>query len=297
MTSALEISAALRAQKSGGVHTAACPSCGYKGALSIRDDSGRPLVCCHVGCEQAAVLAALRNLGLWHGRAEDWLSYRPAGSRPPETATDDVQKAAWARDLWQRSLPAVGTPVETYLRSRGLGDSIPPAIRFLPDVKHGPTGGRHPCMIAAVTRWPGDDVIAVHRTFLSADGTAKAGLTPAKMALGPIGGGAVRLAPVGDRIAVTEGIETGLSVLLATGIPTWAALSTGGIRKLVLPRLPMAANVTIAADNDEPGRSAAYDAATRWHAEGRRVFIAAPANPGEDFNDLMQAADAGGSES
>jgi putative DNA primase/helicase len=297
MTSALEISAALRAQKSGGVHTAACPSCGYKGALSIRDDGGRPLVRCHVGCEQADVLQALRSLGFWHGRTGDRPSYQPARSLRSEISTDDVQKAAWARDLWQQSRAVAGTPVETYLRSRGLGDSIPTAIRFLPDIKHGPTGRRCPCMIAAVTRWPGDDVVAVHRTFLSADGTGKAEVDPSKMTLGPIGGGAVRLAPVGDRLAVTEGIETGLSVLLATGIPTWAALSTGGIRKLVLPPLPMAANVTIAADNDAPGRSAAHDAATRWHAEGRRAWIAAPAHPGEDFNDLMQAADAGGSES
>ena len=122
MTSAIEIAAALRAQKSGGVHTAGCPSCGYKGALSIRDDTGRPLVRCHVGCEQAAVLDALRSLGLWRGRAEDWPSYQPARSRQPPSAADEVQTAAWARDLWQESLPAVGTPVETYLRSRGLGD-------------------------------------------------------------------------------------------------------------------------------------------------------------------------------
>ena len=297
MTSAIEIATALRAQKSGGVHTAACPSCGYKSALSIRDDTGRPLVRCHVGCEQAAVLDALRNLGLWHSRAEDWPSYQPARSRPPRTATDDAQKAAWARDLWQRSWPAAGTPVETYLRSRGLGDPIPPAIRFLPDTKHGPTGSRFPCMIAAVTRWPSSDVIAVHRTFLSVDGTGKAEVDPSKMTLGPIGGGAVRLASVGDRLAVTEGIETGLSVQLATGMPTWAALSTGGIRKLVLPSLPMAANVTIAADNDAPGRSAAHDAASRWHAEGRWVWVATPASPGEDFNDVLQTADAGGSES
>ena len=152
-------------------------------------------------------------------------------------------------------------------------------------------------MIAAVTRWPGDDVVAVHRTFLTVGGTAKADVAPAKMTLGPIGGGAVRLGSVGARLAVTEGIETGLSVLLAIGTPTWAALSTGGIRKLVLPPLPMAASVTIAADNDAPGLSAAHDAATRWHAEGRRVWIATPTRSGQDFNDVIQATDAGGSES
>ena len=51
------------------------------------------------------------------------------------------------------------------------------------------------------------------------------------MTIGHVGGYSVHHAPAAESIAVAEGIETGLSVIQATGIPTWAALSIGGMRK------------------------------------------------------------------
>ena len=66
------------------------------------------------------------------------------------------------------------------------------------------------------------------------EGKAKA-IEPVKRFIGPVGGGAVRLAPAVDTVAVCEGIETGLSYMEATGTPTWAALSARGIRSLILP--------------------------------------------------------------
>ena len=87
-------------------------------------------------------------------------------------------------------------------------------------------------------------------------------------------------------IAVSEGIETGLSFMQATGIPTWATLSAGGIKKLLLP--PDAREVLIAADADEVGLKAAEAAAARWHAEGREVRMVKPPE-GVDFNDLARA--------
>jgi putative DNA primase/helicase len=96
---------------------------------------------------------------------------------------------------------------------------------------------------------------------------------------------AVRLAPVTDRLAVTEGIETGLSYMEGSGVPTWAALSAGGIVALILPR--HVRNVAIACDSDPVGVTAAQRAARRWRAEGRRVVICRPP-AGRDFNDLAR---------
>ena len=93
------------------------------------------------------------------------------------------------------------------------------------------------------------------------------------------------LAPPGRKIAVSEGIETGLSFMQATGLPTWAALSAGGITNLVLP--DAVRKVLIAADADEVGLEAAESAASRWHAEGRTVRIVKPP-AGLDFNDLAR---------
>jgi putative DNA primase/helicase len=86
-------------------------------------------------------------------------------------------------------------------------------------------------------------------------------------------------------IAVTEGIESGLSYQEATGTPTWAAMSALGIKQLILP--DEVQHVVIAADPDPVGIMAAHAAARRWLAEGRRVSIARPP-PGLDFNDMAR---------
>jgi phage/plasmid primase-like uncharacterized protein len=147
-------------------------------------------------------------------------------------------------------------------------------------------------MVGAVTVVPSRKLVAIHRTFLIPGGSGKAPVQPAKKSLGPVAGGAVRLAAAGPVLAITEGIETGLSVMQATGIPTWAALSASGLEALILPPLPIAAEVVIFADNDVNGRGqkAAETLARRASAEGRRVRIELPPTPGTDFNDFFREA-------
>src|SRR5690606_38804701 len=142
-----------------------------------------------------------------------------------------------------------------------------------------------PAMVAAVRIDGRPGISGVHRTYLQPDGSAKAPVLPDKMMLGDCLGGSVQLAPAEPELAVTEGIETGLSVAQMTGRATWAAMSEGGIVRLVLPPLPLAADVLIAADGDPAGRRAAYTAAERWLAEGRVVRVK-EAPPGLDWNDV-----------
>jgi hypothetical protein len=130
-------------------------------------------------------------------------------------------------------------------------------------------------------------IVAVHRTFLHPDGAGKAHLDPDKMTLGPVKGGAVHLVAAGPILAVSEGIESGLSYMQATGTPTWAALSASGIQNLILPDIVR--EVVIAVDPDPVGIMAAHAAARRWISEGRRVSIARPPL-GCDFNDLARAS-------
>jgi putative DNA primase/helicase len=131
--------------------------------------------------------------------------------------------------------------------------------------------------------------VAIHRTFFRSDGSGRALVQPNKASLGPVGGGAVRLSSPrqGEWLAIAEGIETTLAVMVACAMPAWAALSAGGIRALILP--PEATHVIIGADHDRSGTGAraAHDAAARWLAEGRRVRIAMPPEPGTDMADLL----------
>ncbi len=129
-------------------------------------------------------------------------------------------------------------------------------------------------MIALVTRGTDDQPLGIHRTFLRADGRGKAPAEPQRMMLGPCRGGAVRLASLGygDTLLIGEGIETTLAAMQATGHPGWAALSTSGLRALVLPA--RVRRVIVLADGDDPGEAAAVAAARRWASEGRCVRIA-----------------------
>ena len=94
----------------------------------------------------------------------------------------------------------------------------------------------------------------------------------------------MRLADPGNVLMVGEGIETCLAAMLASGHPTWAALSTSGLRSLDLPN--DVRDVIVLADGDEAGEAAARDCASRWKREGKRVRIARPPH-GFDFNDLL----------
>jgi putative DNA primase/helicase len=240
---------------------------------------------CAAGCDQERVIAALRGRGLWAEgpRALSRLARRTPVERKPDQ--DDARRSEAAFAIWQSAQPAQGTPVETYLASRGIGQPPPDALRFHAGLKH-PSGGIWPVMVALVTRGSDDTPLAIHRTFLARDGGGKAPVEPQKMMFGLCRGGAVRLANSGDVLMVGEGIETCLAAIQATGYPAWAALSTSGLRALDLPE--DARDVVVLADGDDAGEAAARDCAWRWKREGRRVRIARPPQ-GKDFNDMLVA--------
>jgi putative DNA primase/helicase len=247
-----------------------CPAHGGKGLnCSLwRDGRGQSRAkCWSRGCPERAIFAALGQRAS-HFRAE---------------TNHSQQRSAIARRIWNESRDPAETLVEKYLRQRGLGLALPATLRFHPALKH-PSGSYYPGMVAAVTDRAGQ-FVTIHRTFLGAD-AHKAVVVPGKLALGPVGGGSVRLSDgLGEVIALAEGIETGLSILQASGILTWAVLGTSGLRTICLP--DCAHEVIIAADHDEPGETAARDAAQRFLSEGRRVRIARPPK-GNDFNDLLR---------
>ena len=173
----------------------------------------------------------------------------------------------------------------------------PTTLRFHPRCPRPKDDARNlvaplPAMVALVEHVEFGPV-AIHATYLRADGSGTAAIAKPKAMFGPVGGGAVRLGipRAGEWLAVAEGIETALSVAVACAMPAWAALSAGGIRALVLPR--EATHVVICADHDVSGtgQRAALDAAQRWLAEGRHVRIAMPPEPDTDMADVLLGHD------
>ena len=72
------------------------------------------LVHCHAGCDQQAVIDALKTRGLWPEREE--LDQRPRAERPPPKPK---QSTGWpALNIWRESVDPRGTWAEYYLASR-----------------------------------------------------------------------------------------------------------------------------------------------------------------------------------
>ena len=199
-----------------------------------------------------------------------------------------VKQKTWAFSLWTDSVPLGGTKGEMYFASRQLSHVVESeALRFHPAVRH-MSGIKLPAVIALVVDVTGMP-LAIHRTYLAADGNGKAAVSPVKASLGHTDGGVIRLSKLDSHSAlvVGEGIETAASAGLSLGgLPAWAALSAGNLAKLTLP--PLIAHVIIAVDPDHVGKRAAMRAARRWRLEGRKVQLAIPDGTG-DFNDLLCA--------
>jgi putative DNA primase/helicase len=111
--------------------------------------------------------------------------------------------------------------------------------------------------------------VGAHLTFLAIDGSSKATVDPVRMSYGPVGGAAVRLAPAAETLLVGEGIETCMAAMQATAMPVWAAISTSGLKALVLP--PVVRTVIILVDHDlnGAGQRAARAATGTGETHGR----------------------------
>jgi len=265
-----------RVRRSGHGYVASCPAHDDSHpSLSITQVADRILLNCFVGCSVRAICEALDI------RLGDLLSAFESHSVDRWT---DAERRAYARRTWEKSRRASGSVAETYLRNRGITMPIPPAIRFLPLLPHSKYGWPFPAMIAGIQ----DAACAfagVLITWLCADGSDKAPVEPVRKIYGPYRGGAVRLAPADEVLAICEGLETGMSVMQACPeLPVWCALSTSNLQRLLIPTTVR--RVIVCADADEAGERAALFAARRFIAEKREAFIAKPARRKADFNDL-----------
>jgi putative DNA primase/helicase len=216
---------------------------------------------------------------------------QPASITPstPNKSADDYAGAQHrkATRLWSRRRSITGTIGETYLRrARGIACALPPTLGFLPAYKD-----RAPALIAAFALAdevePGildkpRNAAAVHLVLLKSDGSGKAFTEDEvqqgkrnKITVGSPANLPIVIAPPNNLLglAVTEGIEDGLTAYQATGLGVWAA-GTGA-------RMPALANVipeyieavTIFAHADKTGRDGALALAEALVPRGIEVFI------------------------
>jgi hypothetical protein len=193
---------------------------------------------------------------------------------------DDRQRTDIARSIWARRQPITrSTPVWGYLKGRGLDPSkLPPTLGYLPPSAKYPDH----CMVAAfglavetepgVLAVPPDIVQAVHLTRLTGSGE-KIG-EKAKIMVGSPKAAPIILAPVNDLLglAVTEGIEDGLSVHQATGLGVWVAGSAPHMPALA-GRIPDYVECCTIYMHDDDGRRYALQLAEALSARDIEVLI------------------------
>lgn len=228
--------------------------------------------------------------------ARDWLGGAAAAmptrtTRPINPADrpipDEAERIKRALAIWNEAQDPAGTPVELYLKSRGLQLIECEDIRFHPACPRG--NERSPAMVCLMRNVHTLDPTGIHRTFLTMDG-AKAKRTPddkAKQMLGVAHDAAIMLTPLHSLtggLFVTEGVENGIAAILGGWAGCWALGSAGAIAKFpVLKPLTL----SIIADADDAGRRAAKECGQRWADAGCEVYLIEPTIAGADWNDIF----------
>lgn len=220
----------------------------------------------------------------------DWLGQPNAMPTPVPTVRQPEPKETrgidLAKTIWREAIAAAGTPVQCYLRSRGLELQPGAPLRFHPACPRG--GERLPAMVTLMTHPATNEPAGLHRTFLKPDGSGKADVTPVKMMLG--NAGVMRLTrdeDIGIGLGICEGIENGLAILQRVGwAPVWACGSAGAIAKFPVLSGIEALSIFADADDKGAGLAAAHGCAERWAQDGCEVTIHRPPS-GTDWLDAM----------
>jgi hypothetical protein len=273
-------------KQGGGELVGPCPVCGGADRFAVNTKK-RCWNCRHCGVG-GNVVALVQHLdGVDFRKAIETLVGNTARATPKpvpkrrDDGSDDKQRVSNASWLWSQRKPiSEGTPPALYLRKRGYTGLIPATLGYVPARDPYPAA-----MIAAfaMVDEPEPGILAapkvvrgVHLTRLTAEGDkAPNAADKAKIMVGVCKGAPIVLAPPNDLLgmAVTEGVEDGLSVYQATGLGVWAA-GAAGFMPALAPLVPDYIEVvTIYAHEDKDGQRRALELAHVLDARGIEVFV------------------------
>ncbi|MGB0945158.1 MAG: toprim domain-containing protein, partial [Marinomonas sp.] len=214
-------------------------------------------------------------------------STRPHTSPSKAPKRPKKESQALIKQIIETASKAPTSAVKAYLESRGLSDVLnnyPEALLSHSKLAY-PPNGTYPAMTGTITNLQGD-VIGIQRHYLTKDG-AKLDIKnhdgeplPNKtmLGIGPkcLTGGSVKLGIPQDVVNITEGIETALAVLSATGTPTWATNTAALLAKTEVPESVKTVYIWADKDRNTAGKKAAIRLADKLIREGHIVSILEP---------------------
>lgn len=289
-----------KVRRVGREHEALCLFHQEKSPSLRLNDAKGTFYCFGCGVSGDIVTLVMRHEGVGFIDAMRWLG---AADLPTVDPADRIKAAAEdaaereaaifdARMMWALCIDPVGTPAEAYLRQcRGITMALPAAVRFgMVPTSRDESGNwkrPYPALVMSVVDGSGD-VVGLQRIFLRDDGSDKRWGKRSKLSLGRPRGSAVRLqAGISGRVVICEGPEDGLS--LAQELPdctVWVALGTSMMPEIRLPA--SLTEITIAGQNDAPGRAAVEKAAGQMADRGLVVHTMWPPAAYKDWNDALR---------
>jgi putative DNA primase/helicase len=269
-----------------------CPLCGGKDRYRFDDRHGNGDYYCQ-RCGAGVGIILVRKKHGWDFRtACDAIDKIVGPEAPPKhkpsPATADAKNEARRLRRVERLLAeAVDSRiVDAFLRKRHLSVTSAalhghPACPYFDD---GKLIGRFPAVVAPIIATDGSLESAAVIYASAAPEPRKKFMPPVKT----ISGGAVRLfEPENGRLGVAEGIATAMAARQLFSVPTWAALSAGGMKTFGPPAGVQRVTIFADADANHIGPAAAYDLAHRLTRAGITADVQMPHAVGTDFADLL----------
>ncbi len=278
-----------------GLHSGTCRCPAHEDrdpSLSVMETPDRKvLVHCHAGCSQIAVIAALQAMGLWPSGEPNHYSRNPYALFADKEPADKRERSDRALGVWDAARDAKGTPVEAYLRARGIRLPLSDQLRYAAALRHSDAKKTFPAMIARLADNSGFQ--CVQRTYLDPREPRKLHGFTAKKTLGSMGSAAVRLRQPREMLGLAEGIETALAASQLYSLPVWATLSANRLSKIDIPE--SVKDIEIFADPGDVGRVQAFAAADHYERTGFHVEVIFPVahfktQAGADFADVAAAS-------
>ena len=268
-----------------------CPACGGSDRFTFDDKEGLGTYVCR-GCGAGTgfkLLAACMGWTQSQAMGEVRKVIGGIEKVEPKQEMTDEQRKKLLNETWSGGIELKGSdPASKYLFTRTGLKEFPKSLRYHGNLLNVETGANMAALIAKVTD-ADNKPVAIHRTYLYPDGE-KAKLERNKMLIGSMPeGSAIRLMPYEEEIGIAEGIETAISAFAIFGIPTWAAVTAGGLEKWKPPEI--CKRIWVFGDNDKKftGQLAAYRLAWKLCQMDRyeKVGVMIPDIIGADWNDVL----------
>lgn len=267
-----------------------CPLCGGKDRYRFDDKNGQGSWICNA-CGAGYGMDLLMRVTGWdfkHAAKEVDKVVANVKAVVDKVKPDPVK---YLRKIQEQATNKLdGTPVEKYLKSRGI-NFLPKNIQYIESLKYYDDGkliGSCPAMLCKFDGVDGKP-LTFHATYLTQDGE-KASLPAVRKfmpAKSELCGGAIRFGN-SEELHIAEGVESALSVMQLYNVVCWAVGNATLMEKFEVP--VGVKKLIICADNDAnyTGQKSAYNLAHKLSLKGVQVSVLVPDVIGSDFNDLVK---------